>query len=71
LHNIVKYITVSPQRIKAFEDIKRKNSADGDDGTMLKLVKDNFTRWNYVVIQLLTCHKTGLKTYILLSFDTE
>jgi hypothetical protein len=46
LHNAVKYITASPQRIEAFEDIQRKNSADMDDVAILKLVKDNFTRWN-------------------------
>ena len=46
LHNVVKYTTASPQRIEAFEDIQRKNSADMDDVAILKLVKDNFTRWN-------------------------
>jgi hypothetical protein len=46
LHNIVRYITASPQRIEAFEDIQRKNSAGESDGTVLKLVKDNLTRWN-------------------------
>lgn len=46
LHNIVKYITASPQRIEAFEDIQRKNAADENGGAVLKLVKDNFTRWN-------------------------
>jgi hypothetical protein len=46
LHNVVKYITVSPQRIETFEDIQRRNSAGEKDGAVLKLVKDNFTRWN-------------------------
>ena len=43
LHNVVKYITGSPQRIEAFEDIQRKHNRGG---TILKLVKDNLTRWN-------------------------
>jgi hypothetical protein len=46
LHNVVKYITASPQRIETFEDIQRRNSAGEKDGAVLKLVKDNFTRWN-------------------------
>jgi hypothetical protein len=46
LHNIVKFITASPQRVEAFEEIQRKNLADEDNGNVLKLVKDNFTRWN-------------------------
>jgi len=46
LHNVVKYITASPQRIGAFEDIQRKNVAGENNGAVLKLVKDNFTRWN-------------------------
>lgn len=43
LHNVIKYITGSPQRIEAFEDIQRKHNRGG---TILKLVKDNLTRWN-------------------------
>jgi len=43
-YNIVKYITAFPQRVEAFEDIQRKSTADGTDGAILKLVKDNFTR---------------------------
>jgi hypothetical protein len=48
LHNVVKYITASPQRIETFEGIQRRNSAGEKDGAVLKLVKDNFTRWNSV-----------------------
>jgi len=44
LHDVVKYITASPQLIETFEDIHRKNSAGENDGTVLKLAKDNSTR---------------------------
>lgn len=43
LHNIVRYITASPKRIEAFEDIQPRNSADECYDTVLKLVKDNLT----------------------------
>lgn len=46
LHNVVKYITGSPQHIEAFEDIQRKNNMDSEGDTVLKFIKDNFTRWN-------------------------
>ncbi|KAI7151945.1 hypothetical protein KC331_g3353 [Hortaea werneckii] len=46
LHNVVNYITASPQRIGAFEDIQRRNAADENSGAVLKLVKDNSTKWN-------------------------
>lgn len=46
LHIVVNYITASPQRVEAFEDIQRKNTADGNNFAPLKLVKDNLTRSN-------------------------
>ncbi|KAL1581732.1 hypothetical protein WHR41_09424 [Cladosporium halotolerans] len=46
LHNVVRYITGSPQRIEAFENIQRRNNTGTEGGIVLKLVKDNVTRWN-------------------------
>lgn len=48
LHNIVKYITRSPQRIQRFEAIQLRNLClrPDDKKHVYKLVQDNATRWN-------------------------
>lgn len=49
LHNIVKYIKRSPQRIEQFEDIQRRlisPTRPAGKAEVYKLVEDNDTRWN-------------------------
>lgn len=49
LHNIVKYINRSPQRIGQFEDCQRRLIAptrEAGKAEVYKLVEDNDTRWN-------------------------
>lgn len=48
LHNIIRWICRSPQRIEAFETLQRKAMNEGNQITELiyKLVRDNDTRWN-------------------------
>lgn len=49
LHNIVKYIKRSPQRIEQFEDIQRRLVSPirpAGKAEVYKLVDDNDTRWN-------------------------
>ena len=49
LHNIVKYIKRSPQRIEQFEDIQRRlisPTRPAGRAEVYKLVEDNDTRWN-------------------------
>jgi hypothetical protein len=49
LHNIVKYIKRSPQRIEQFEDIHRRLislTRPVGKAEVYKLVKDNDTKWN-------------------------
>lgn len=49
LHNIVKYIKRSPQRIEQFEDIQRRlisPTRPAGKAEVYKLVDDNDTRWN-------------------------
>ena len=49
LHNIVKYIKRSPQRIEQFEDIQRRlisPTRPAGKAEVYRLVEDNDTRWN-------------------------
>lgn len=64
LHNIVTYITRSPQRIVAFNDCQ-KNDLDELKSQFLRLKRDTGIRWNsvFTMIQRALALMTALKRY--------
>jgi hypothetical protein len=75
LHNIVKFIRASPQRMEAFRDIAREDDATGNPNgftlseasrTEFELKQNNATRWNstYLMIERAWGKQSHISAYL-------